>query len=139
MVTTAFVRSLVLIAALAAYGCAGGQPAGPPDSPEFIDGVRQRPLTAQEVGRALAARTARFGRCYQRVRLTLGLNAPSDFVARLRVGSDGGPPVAEIVEATAAGQDDLERCIVGELESLEFPPHVGETVIVDVPIRAPKR
>ncbi|MEL6189110.1 MAG: hypothetical protein AAFU79_31195 [Myxococcota bacterium] len=101
--------------------------------------MRQRPLEVAEVERALGAISHRLTNCYKRVRLSLGLVAPSNYVVRLRVENAGDPPVAEVVKASQKGQEPLERCLVQELEALRFPAHVGSALVIDVPIDAPKR
>lgn len=77
--------------------------------------------------------------CYRVHRLNLGLEDPSSYVVRLRIPNDGTAPIAEIREATVEGQEQLEACIIDKLETMRFPVHSGDTMVLDVPIRAPRR
>ena len=119
------------------WGCAG-QPSSPVN-PEYVDGVRQRPLVVEEVTSALQRRRRQLTTCYHRVRLKYGLELPSEYVVRVRVPRTGEPVSAEIMQATQPKQAELADCIVDEVEALEFPPHRGEDLVFDVPIKAPKR
>lgn len=101
--------------------------------------VRAEPLLEDEVGRMVGYTSNRLSGCYQRYRLTYGLTPASDFIVRMRIPNDGAPHVAEIAKKTQTGQDDLELCVVETLEAIRFPAHSGEPLVVDVPIKAPKR
>lgn len=135
---TTRVRIGMLLLLLGTFpACAGGRRLSV--DPEYVDGVRQRPLTVEEVTLEFRKRSDRLSRCYKLVRLTYGLEDRSDYVIRYRVPNTGEPPSAEIVQATRPHQDKLGRCIVEQLEAFEFPPHRGKDLVFDVPIRAPKR
>jgi hypothetical protein len=97
------------------------------------------PLTAEDVEERVQRAGPSLRGCYLEHRFTYGLQPLSDFRVRLRIPVDGGPHVAEIAEATEPGQEALERCVVQVVEKLRFRAHRGEPLVVDVPIRAPKR
>lgn len=134
-----FVLGPVSLLAGLVGACAGQAPAERAEQPGLAGGVRQTPLTVGEVERRLAFLSGSFAGCYHRLRLTFGVDPPSSYVVRVEVPSNGGSTTATVLEATVEGQQDLERCIVDEVEGLRFPPHVGEPLVLDVPIRAPKR
>lgn len=125
---------LSLSAALAALAACASS-ASPPPSTE----PASRPLTAGEAEARIAVRVQLFSDCYRKNRLRYGLEAPASYVLRLRIPASDGPKVATVQEATAEGQEELERCLIEVLEGTQFRAAPAEPLVLDVPIRAPDR
>lgn len=113
-------------------GCASSPPPPPPEPPLFVDGVRQRPVTAAEVEREVGRRRARLAGCYRSERLNT--SALASFLLELAIPSDGGEVPVTVLTAEPPGQLILQACILSALADLRFPPHVGAVLRLRVPI-----
>jgi hypothetical protein len=132
-------RALVL--ALAGATLAGCASAPPPkrsvaDEDPWINGVRQRPLSEEEVDATIKKNRERVVGCYRRERLNND-GKLSDYVFRLEIPADGKAPKVSAVSATVAGQRALELCLSDTLAALRFPPHAGAKLVLNVPIAGP--
>lgn len=108
------------------------------ESPEFIDGVRQRPLTPEEVTEQIREGLTKFEDCYRRERLNFTFPTLSSYTFRFQVPADGSKNRIGVVEETQPGQQALRLCLADALRSIRFPAHTGKTITIDVPIAAPK-
>lgn len=126
--------SLPLFVSLVAnLSCASSEPSPrPAEPPPFVDGVRQKPVTGEEVEREVGRRRARLAACYRSERLNS--TALAAFLLELAVPKDGGEVSMTVLSSEPPGQLLLQACILGALADLRFPPHVGEPLRLRVPI-----
>ena len=128
-------RSAVL-ALLCASLVACASPPPPPRHSLYVDGVRQIPVDEKEVERAVWDQAEALGACYRRERLNAGLSSSlSGYVFRMRIGVDGARPSVALVRESVGGQVALRECLEQVLKRLDFPAHVGQPLVVDVPIK----
>lgn len=123
---------LAIVLTVGSAGCAGSRPAPKAEA-------RTAPLTSAEAEAAIAAQRDRFAACYGRTRLRYGLLAPSSYVLRLTIPASRDPALATVQSATEEGQEDLEACLIEVLETTAFPSAPESPLVLDVPIRAPRR
>lgn len=131
----------VLVLALVGAALVGCASAPPPkrsvaDEDPWVNGVRQRALSEQEVDSAIQKSRERIVGCYRRERLNND-GRLSDYVYRLEVPTDGKAPKVSLVSATVTGQPALESCLSDTLLALRFPPHAGAKLVLNVPIQGP--
>jgi hypothetical protein len=124
------------LASVALAGAAGCAPAPPPKmetgGPRFVDGVRQEPLTVDEVHARILKDRRRIGQCHRAERLNS--SAVTAVTFHLTIPNTGGTPAVKLIASTRPEQRALAACVGDILRALTFPPHVGETVELDVPI-----
>ena len=127
-------RFIVLLTALFSLAsCAAERPPrAQPETPEYVDGVRQKPVSATEVEHQVSTRRAKLAGCYRTERLNSP--SPARFLVELAIPNDGGEVSVSVLTAEPAGQDILQACILQSLANLRFPPHVGEPFRLRVPI-----
>lgn len=113
--------------------CASAPKPPPPQSaPSFVDGVRQKPVTSDEVEREVGRRRGKLAACYRTERLNS--KTPAAFLLELTIPNDGSAVPVTVLTSEPPGQHILQACILGALNDLRFPPHVGEVLRLRVPI-----
>lgn len=126
-------RCLASIALASAAACA---PAPPPKmetgGPRFVDGVRQEPLTIDEVHERVLKERRKIGQCHRAERLNSTTVASVTF--HLTIPNTGGVPTVKLIASTRPEQRALAACVGDILRALTFPAHVGETIELDLPI-----
>jgi hypothetical protein len=123
----------LLMVALWLVACASERAAGPPpETPEFVDGVRQKPVTIKEVEHQVSQRRGKLAGCYRTERLNSP--SPARFLIELAIPNDGGEVPVSLLTSEPAGQPILETCVLQALANLRFPPHIGEPFRLRVPI-----
>lgn len=127
-------RSL-LVSLLLASGCASA-PAAPPGPPRlYEDGVRQLPLTEDEVEARVRALAPRLENCYREERLNLSAEL-SEYLFEIVVPADGQPVEVDVVEESVPEQVSLHDCMLRIFSSMKFTAHVGEPITLRVPVRS---
>ena len=104
------------------------------DDPQWQGGVRQRPLTPEEVGANIRKHLGPIQDCYARERLNTP--RPSSFFFQLDIPPDGSTHTVTMLEASDPAQLILTACVSDVLRTLEFPAHNGEPLQVKVPLSA---
>jgi hypothetical protein len=104
--------------------------------PDWKDGVRQKPLTAEEVTQEVNGHLEELQKCFSRERLNA--SAVSAYTFRMEIPNDGSPPKVALVSNTPPPKEDqlfLVNCLSDVLRRIKFPAHVGEKLKIDVPIQ----
>lgn len=126
-------RLASFLTAFAFVACASEQaPPRPPEQPLFVDGVRQKPITNEEVTAQVGTRRSRLAACYRSERLNT--KELARFLFELTIPNDGSEAPVEMLTMEPQGQPILEACVAQALKSLRFPPHIGEVRKLRVPI-----
>lgn len=126
-------RFAPFFAVVSLVACASeAPPSRPPDPPLFVDGVRQKPVTNEEVTRAIGGRRNRLAACYRTERLNT--KELARFLYEITIPNDGSEAPIQMLTMEPTGQPILEACVTQALKNLRFPPHVGEVRKLRVPI-----
>lgn len=125
-----------LLLALALFGCATPPPpkAGPPLE---VNGVRQAPLTQEEVEAKIRGQADQLRTCYGRERYNLNVDL-KDFTYKVTVPPDGTPSSAQVQGEVPENQILLSECLAEVLRRIRYPAHVGAKITLMVPIKAPR-
>jgi hypothetical protein len=134
------VASSLVLSMIAGFGCASAPPPkrAAPEPPAYVDGVRQRPLTVEEVEDAVARSRERIVACYRTERFNDATSKLPSFSLRMEIPTDGTAQKVTITSQATTPQRVLEGCVRDALIAIRFPPHAGAPLVVDVPIQGPE-
>ncbi|MCK6545652.1 hypothetical protein L6R52_07265 [Myxococcota bacterium] len=132
------VASSFALALFAACASAPPPKKAEPERPAYVDGVRQRPLTVEEVEDAVKRSRERIVACYRTERLNDPTSKLPSFTFEVSIPTDGSAQKVTMTSTDATPLRVLEGCLRDALIAIRFPPHVGTTLVVQVPIQGPE-
>ena len=115
-----------------ASACATSSPPAGGEVDPWHDGIRQSPLSPVDVGHEVDRHSDALSGCFEQERLNS--TALSDYIFEIEIPNDGSPHRVRRLHAGVEAQVFLEQCLTDVLRLLEFPPHVGGWIKVQVPI-----
>jgi hypothetical protein len=103
------------------------------EDPNWKNGVRQTPVTPDEISKMISARSEELQKCYNRARINN--DKVRAFTYKLDVPNDGSDVKVTLVGTPPTMAQKFQSTCLGDvIRQLRVPAHVGQPFQVEVPI-----